>query len=686
MLGGGSTGGATPATPALPRGPAPSLGGAFNAEAAVVAVDGGACLVDARGRGPTAVWRGSGAPAALAATAPYAVALLPGGVEVRALAPGLSPDPVQLLPYACMAVVSPGGGPPGSPLVVAGGGRAVLLTPAPFDAAAAAATAAGRHRDALELAALAPPPTRPALLDRARAGLAAALFASGEYEEALAQLALCESPSPASLLRLFPSLAPAELVDEVEKGGPGGEEGGAGGGRAAPPPEPTGTAFRAAVDALLPYLLSFRARLASKRDGGQEGGRGVQKIGGVQEGGGGGPGGGGTPGAADAATTTTITTTTQPPTPDDSLASLVDTAILKAMLVGPDTGAALRFVSRPNRVRPADGEAALRAAGRYSELVALFQSVGRHEAALDVLQALSQAPGSLDPPPTGAASDLGGVTGAWAAVRYLHAVGGGRADLVHVHARWIVAADPEAGVQMLLDLKPPPAPDAALAVLRSAAPGLAATYLEQALAVGVADHATHDKDLLAMYIKACLPDGSGVGGGGGGGGGDGGGGGGAEHDAASGGTAATAASGGGDRPPTPPPATAYLTAAALPRPGSEGAYAKLMALAATSPYVDPGRTLLLLPAGALLALRATLLERTGRIADALRRVGWGGTGVGRVGVGGGCGGARAGAWGSDPQAPHRPRTIPPLHPTSPVSASQAVRAWPEGRRPGRGAR
>ncbi len=54
-----------------------------------------------------------------------------------------------------------------------------------------------------------------------------------------------------------------------------------------------------------------------------------------------------------------------------------------------DTGALLRFVQRPNRVSLREGEAALKAAGRYSELVALYQERGQYSAALDLLRTLS---------------------------------------------------------------------------------------------------------------------------------------------------------------------------------------------------------------------------------------------------------------------------------------------------------
>ena len=61
----------------------------------------------------------------------------------------------------------------------------------------------------------------------------------------------------------------------------------------------------------------------------------------------------------------------------------------QAMLAMSDTGALLRFVQRPNRAAIGESEGALRAAGRYSELVALLQARGRHQAALDLLRALA---------------------------------------------------------------------------------------------------------------------------------------------------------------------------------------------------------------------------------------------------------------------------------------------------------
>ena len=71
------------------------------------------------------------------------------------------------------------------------------------------------------------------------------------------------------------------------------------------------------------------------------------------------------------------------------------------MLAVHDTGQLLRFVQRGNAVDLVEGRAALAEAGRYSELVALLQARGQHEAALDVLKTLSQSPDELPVPPAG---------------------------------------------------------------------------------------------------------------------------------------------------------------------------------------------------------------------------------------------------------------------------------------------
>lgn len=77
------------------------------------------------------------------------------------------------------------------------------------------------------------------------------------------------------------------------------------------------------------------------------------------------------------------------------------------MLAVHDTGQLLRFVQRDNVVDLVEGRASLQEVGRYSELVALLQARGHHEAALDVLKTLSQSPDQLVVQPAGALQGLG---------------------------------------------------------------------------------------------------------------------------------------------------------------------------------------------------------------------------------------------------------------------------------------
>ena len=260
--------------------------------------------------------------------------------------------------------------------------------------------------------------------------------------------------------------------------------------------------------------------------------------------------------------------------------------------------------------------------------MALLRGAGRHEAALDLLRKLSTEPETLEAKPTGAAADLAGaVTGAWAAARYLRSpfsnssskasssLGGCRPDLVHEHGRWIVAADADAGLDLLLGLEPPPPPEAALAVLRSrkqtsssssssssasaskepapSSPGLAASYLAAAVERGIAPAARWEGELAGLCLRAALDDGGGDRG--------------KKKETKTSPSSASPSS--PDDPPPPPVGPAR---------GAEPSYALLLSLIDGSPHVDPRRLLALLPAGALLAARARLLSRLGEVSEALK--------------------------------------------------------------------
>ncbi|KFM23938.1 Vam6/Vps39-like protein [Auxenochlorella protothecoides] len=177
----------------------------------------------------------------------------------------------------------------------------------------------------------------------------------------------------------------------------------------------------------------------------------------------------------------------------------VDTAVLRALLALPDSGALLHFIQRPNHVDLEEGRAALRAAGRYSELVALYQGRGRHSSALALLESLSVRPEQLEVPAQGASAELRGLPGAWAAVRYLLGLGADQLSLISTHSRWILEADPDAGLQMFTSL--PVDPGALLPILNSHAPALAGSYLEEVLASGRAAPAVYQQQLAALYLR-----------------------------------------------------------------------------------------------------------------------------------------------------------------------------------------
>lgn len=247
----------------------------------------------------------------------------------------------------------------------------------------------GEYQEALELCgALLPDgsPQRRALEDALRLRYGHALLAAGDVDDGLAQFAFCPDADPLVLLRLFPALVPDKFAPLLPASFAGQDLSG----MAAAVVEPlAGDAYPHAVSLLLPYLLSHRSRLiasgllpppplgrpppppppqqsqkattaallqeaAANEEGEENGGgaivdaaRGADAAAARQS-----------PPAAAAAATTAV---------------VLDTAIVGAMLVLPDSGALLRFVQQPNFVDLESGRQLLAAAGRYAELAALCQ-------------------------------------------------------------------------------------------------------------------------------------------------------------------------------------------------------------------------------------------------------------------------------------------------------------------------
>jgi hypothetical protein len=227
---------------------------------------------------------------------------------------------------------------------------------------------------------------------------------------------------------------------------------------------------------------------------------------------------------------------------DDMAAVLVDTALLRALLLLPDSGALLRFVQRPNSVDWVASEAALKEAGRYAELTCLYQQNSKHDLALDLIKALSTAPESLATAPQGAAAELKGCPGVWHAVKYLISMESPDFQLVSAHAKWILQGDQDAGLDMFAQMRPPLSPSVVLPILTSYVPQLAGKYavldfifhclfrdvssqqslnlartalsvpsgeyLESALESGAADREDYEHELAMIYLQQVTSAGS----------------------------------------------------------------------------------------------------------------------------------------------------------------------------------
>ena len=70
--------------------------------------------------------------------------------------------------------------------------------------------------------------------------------------------------------------------------------------------------------------------------------------------------------------------------------------------------------------------------------------------------------------------------------------------------RWILKADPEAGLEMFIQMEETFAPRAALSILTAQAPTLCAPYLESALANGTALPEDYHNDLAGIYLRNIL--------------------------------------------------------------------------------------------------------------------------------------------------------------------------------------
>jgi hypothetical protein len=199
---------------------------------------------------------------------------------------------------------------------------------------------------------------------------------------------MCSEPDPLLLLRLYPSLVPEKFLLLLPSSAYGEPFPDLAAAEAAADVSSSSSGSSSmkrkgsskpdvanAVGVVVPYLLSHRTRLLAsleeaaavavaaaassnreQQQGKDAGSAGVELTNG------------------EAAATASGSSSRQRTKQElELVATVIDTAILRAMLQQPDSGALLRLLQQMNYVDLEDGEAVLTAAGRYAELAALYQ-------------------------------------------------------------------------------------------------------------------------------------------------------------------------------------------------------------------------------------------------------------------------------------------------------------------------
>lgn len=74
-------------------------------------------------------------------------------------------------------------------------------------------------------------------------------------------------------------------------------------------------------------------------------------------------------------------------------------------------------------------------------------------------------------------------------------------------SRWILKADPDHGLAMLLEMHPPLAPEVVVQMLNAFAPAFCAQYLETAMNEGIAKEQEFQTELAMIYLRLALDGG-----------------------------------------------------------------------------------------------------------------------------------------------------------------------------------
>ena len=449
-----------------------------NADEALVQRDATSVFVGAGGttsRAHGLTW--SAPPAALAIAQPYAVAVTRAGVEVRSITRNML---VQAVPVPGLSMLSRGAGG-GATVFAAGDSQVWRLSARPLLEQARALLEAGENEEAIavcaQVSSTSPLANECTTIERrACTAHARVLFAQAQYEEALSYFSRAAA-DPLEVLELYPSLGVKAALDGAAAFG---DVGG-------------GTHHRQpmALAALLPFLMEARERmrvLDEHKAHNLTGGDDSEDF--------------------------------DPETVE------VDTAIVQAMVgTGLPDVAIVPFLREHNAADLKATEGCLRAASRHDALLELNKSRGRHRRSLEYLQQLAVGAGGAVASGARGADDL--------MVDYLlglrraaahDAARTGRRDCVaeaeqlllefsvHLLRRPSASA---AVLRLLRELEPPLPAVVALRHVRTHAPSLVASFLEDELSQRgeAAPPELHDELALAYLVRtrserAALPAGS----------------------------------------------------------------------------------------------------------------------------------------------------------------------------------
>ena len=73
-----------------------------------------------------------------------------------------------------------------------------------------------------------------------------------------------------------------------------------------------------------------------------------------------------------------------------------------------------------------------------------------------------------------------------------------------MRCRWILKADPDHGLAMLLEMRPPLAPEVVVQMLNAFAPAFCAQYLKTAMDEGIAREEDFQTELAMIYLRLAL--------------------------------------------------------------------------------------------------------------------------------------------------------------------------------------